>query len=68
MHPIAEIALIGMMRDACLALVLNSVYVIDRRVRGRRLAGRIAYLMAPWLGIIALIGFDPHSVMGWWLD
>src|SRR5690349_552376 len=68
MHPIAGIVIMGFMPAACGALVLNTLYVIDRRLRGRRLAIRIACLSALWLGMIALIRFDPHPVLKWWFD
>ena len=68
MHPITGIAIMGFMPAACAALVLNTLYVIDRRLRGRRLAIRVACLLALWLGMIALIRFDPHPILEWWLD
>src|SRR5258706_6473936 len=59
MHPIAGIAIMGLMPAAVGALALNTLYVINRRLRGGRLLIRIAWLLALWLGMIAPLRFVP---------
>lgn len=68
MHPITGIAIMGLAPAAVGALVLNTLYVINRRPRGRQLLVHILCLSALWLGMIALLRFDPHPVLEWWFD
>jgi hypothetical protein len=68
MHPITGIAMMLDVPAVCGVLVLNTLYVVDRRLRGGRLAIRIVCLLTLWLGMIVLIRFDPHPDLEWWFD
>lgn len=68
MHPIPFVALMGMLPAACATLILNALYVINSRIRGRRLLTRLAGLLSLWLGMLATLRLDPLKVLFWWLD
>lgn len=67
-HPVTGLAIVCFVPAACAAVVLNTLYAIDSRLQGRRLAARVVLLTALWLGTIALLHQDPHRVLGWWFD
>jgi hypothetical protein len=68
MHPITGIAIMGLLPAAAGAPILNTMYVFRQRLNGRRLVIRFAWLSVLWLGMLALLRFDPHGIMQWWFD
>lgn len=68
MHLITYFALMGFVPAGCGAAALNSLYVVNHRLRGYRLVMLIAILVTLWLGMFILLRWDPGLVLYWWLD
>ena len=68
MHIVTYLALRGFAPAGCVAVVLNTLYAINHRVRGSRLLVRVAVIAALWLGTFALLRWDPGLVLFWWFD
>ena len=68
LHPVVGLGIMGFLPAAFGAVIFNTFYVLERRLRGRRLTVRVFALLVIWLGTFALIRFDSQPVMEWWLD
>ena len=68
MHGITYIAIMGFLPAAGVALALNILYAVDRRLRWVGLAIRAVSLLALWVGTFVVLNVDPGMVLYWWFD
>ncbi len=68
LHIITAAALVGFVPAGCGALVLNTLYVVGRRLGLLCLLVRLTVVVAIWSGSFLLLDRDPGRVLYWWLD
>jgi hypothetical protein len=66
-HPLTLFALALSWPAAVAALVLNVVHFAVNRPPSLPVFARVAVLVVLWLGLYALIRFDPGDVHTWWV-
>ncbi len=67
LHGFAGIALMSALPASWMAAGFN-LYLIAGRPGLKRSVLRVAMLLILWLGMFALIHYDPWLVLDWWLD
>ncbi len=68
MHPITLVAFLGFLPVACVALVLNSLYIIKGGLRRNHRILILFTFLILWLGTYGLLRWDPGQVVNWWFD
>ena len=68
LYPVTLLAGIGLTPAACAALVLNVLHVIHHRPTVGRATARLLVGLALWIGLFALLWWDPYDVGVWWAD
>jgi hypothetical protein len=68
LHPITALALTGLTPTAVGIIVLTVQNLFDRRRGVRAAIMRSVWPLALWIGMFAILRFDPHPVLTWWFD
>lgn len=68
MNGIVGVALMAYFPASVAALVLNTLYAINARLRASHLVLRIIVLLCFWVGTVLLLRWDPGRIVYWWFD
>jgi hypothetical protein len=68
LHILTALLLMGMVLAAPSGLAANVLHLVMNRPGAMRSLVRLVLLVVLWVGIFALLHWDPGRVMYWWLD
>lgn len=68
LHPITGILLIAAPPVAAAGLLLNAIVLLTSGGQRRNASVRLVVFVLAWAGTIAILVWDPRSVLVWWFD